>query len=290
MEAEKPVEEFVQQDEPKPPPVEPEKSPQPELVQKPKSSPAPGKRGPGRPPRPKALSPSGTPPVKPTGRPRGRPPTKPGQPLPLEDATNPTKPPQMNRASSVIKSTGQAPGLPEKMSPKRESPLPLLASNGGGESKMALATDKGDGDVSASSPQRNSTETETMDIDEIADCDIPANSLQSSDTENQAPLEEGKISAVDHTASSAPVSKVHLHQNGTSHNNNTSIAAVTEQQRREEGTEERHYWRPPVANKPLVDQIFITDVTSNKVTVTVRECATETGFFRERLEGGVGGE
>ncbi|XP_013788053.1 uncharacterized protein LOC106471971 [Limulus polyphemus] len=35
---------------------------------------------------------------------------------------------------------------------------------------------------------------------------------------------------------------------------------------------------------PLVDQIFITDVTANLVTVTVRECSTSQGFFRDRME------
>ena len=34
--------------------------------------------------------------------------------------------------------------------------------------------------------------------------------------------------------------------------------------------------------RPLLDQIFITDVTSNLVTVTVRECYTDQGFFRKR--------
>lgn len=50
-------------------------------------------------------------------------------------------------------------------------------------------------------------------------------------------------------------------------------------------SEERHLpahdsskcWR-----KPLIDQIFITDVTSNFVTVTVKECLTDKGFFRQR--------
>lgn len=34
--------------------------------------------------------------------------------------------------------------------------------------------------------------------------------------------------------------------------------------------------------KPLIDQIFITDVTTNFVTVTVKECLTDEGFFRQR--------
>ena len=34
--------------------------------------------------------------------------------------------------------------------------------------------------------------------------------------------------------------------------------------------------------KPLIDQIFITDVTANFVTVTVKECCTDKGFFKRR--------
>lgn len=39
------------------------------------------------------------------------------------------------------------------------------------------------------------------------------------------------------------------------------------------------YWR---ARNPIADQIFITDVTVNLQTVTIRECKTEKGFFKER--------
>lgn len=39
------------------------------------------------------------------------------------------------------------------------------------------------------------------------------------------------------------------------------------------------FWRK---QNSLVDQIFITDVTANLVTVTVRECRTSYGFFRDR--------
>ncbi|XP_035741854.1 polycomb group protein Pc-like [Vespa mandarinia] len=42
------------------------------------------------------------------------------------------------------------------------------------------------------------------------------------------------------------------------------------------GTE---YWH---ARNPVADQVFITDVTVNLKTVTIRECKTEKGFFRER--------
>ena len=39
------------------------------------------------------------------------------------------------------------------------------------------------------------------------------------------------------------------------------------------------YWH---RKNPLVDQIFITDVTVNLMTVTIRECKTASGFFRPR--------
>lgn len=37
-----------------------------------------------------------------------------------------------------------------------------------------------------------------------------------------------------------------------------------------------------ISRSPVADQIFITDVTVNLQTVTIRECRTEKGFFRSR--------
>lgn len=39
------------------------------------------------------------------------------------------------------------------------------------------------------------------------------------------------------------------------------------------------YW---FARNPVADQVFITDVTVNLKTVTIRECKTEKGFFKDR--------
>ena len=47
-------------------------------------------------------------------------------------------------------------------------------------------------------------------------------------------------------------------------------------------TDTRTFWRPPEEARPILDQVFITDVTANRVTVTVRESHTDTGFFRKR--------
>ncbi|CAH0555587.1 unnamed protein product [Brassicogethes aeneus] len=58
------------------------------------------------------------------------------------------------------------------------------------------------------------------------------------------------------------------------HHNNNVPAAVTSP-----GSE---YW---IARNPVADQVFITDVTVNLKTVTIRECKTEKGFFKDRDNG-----
>ncbi|XP_050578302.1 polycomb group protein Pc [Bombus affinis] len=82
----------------------------------------------------------------------------------------------------------------------------------------------------------------------------------------------------------------HSHNNSNNHNNNsnsnnsnTSSVKQTEISKSDmyvplssPGTD---YWH---ARNPVADQVFITDVTVNLKTVTIRECKTEKGFFRER--------
>ena len=48
--------------------------------------------------------------------------------------------------------------------------------------------------------------------------------------------------------------------------------------------DDRSFWKPPVKPKPVLEQVFITDVTSDRLTVTVRECNSESGFFQSRDE------
>ncbi|KAK9890889.1 hypothetical protein WA026_012231 [Henosepilachna vigintioctopunctata] len=63
--------------------------------------------------------------------------------------------------------------------------------------------------------------------------------------------------------------KVHT-MNGHNNNNvSTSDSTIP-------GSE---YW---LSRNPVADQVFITDVTVNLKTVTIRECKTEKGFFKER--------
>lgn len=46
--------------------------------------------------------------------------------------------------------------------------------------------------------------------------------------------------------------------------------------------EVKNYWCPPADVKPVIDNVFITDVTTDAVTITFRESTAEDGFFRKR--------
>lgn len=79
---------------------------------------------------------------------------------------------------------------------------------------------------------------------------------------------------------------VNNNNNNSSNNNNKNDGGTGKQQEvkselyslpiNSPGTD---YWH---ARNPVADQVFITDVTVNLKTVTIRECKTEKGFFRER--------
>lgn len=66
----------------------------------------------------------------------------------------------------------------------------------------------------------------------------------------------------------------HVLVNG--HNNNNGVMSEVTPILTSPSSE---YW---LARNPVVDQVFITDVTVNLKTVTIRECKTEKGFFKER--------
>lgn len=65
--------------------------------------------------------------------------------------------------------------------------------------------------------------------------------------------------------------------NVANNNNNNTMKAV--QVPNSPRTAPPRLWLP---TSRVTDQIFITDVTVNLETVTIRECKTERGFFRER--------
>ncbi|ELT97418.1 hypothetical protein CAPTEDRAFT_221925 [Capitella teleta] len=47
-------------------------------------------------------------------------------------------------------------------------------------------------------------------------------------------------------------------------------------------SDNRAFWKPPEDTRPLLDQVFITDVTADDLTITIRESTTDTGFFKKR--------
>lgn len=71
--------------------------------------------------------------------------------------------------------------------------------------------------------------------------------------------------------------------NNNNNNNNAPTVKQTEIPKSEIyaplSSPDTDYW---YARNPVADQVFITDVTVNLKTVTIRECKTEKGFFRER--------
>ncbi len=68
--------------------------------------------------------------------------------------------------------------------------------------------------------------------------------------------------------------------NNNNSNNNTNTTGMTAHQKTiSRSSPPPEFWKKQ--NK-LVDQIMITDVTANQMTITVRECKTFQGFFRER--------
>ena len=83
------------------------------------------------------------------------------------------------------------------------------------------------------------------------------------------------------TTPKALKSSENLFTNGVLHHSGiisvSACAPTKDQGARALGPDGCTFWR-----KPLIDQIFITDVTSNYVTVTVKECFTDKGFFRDR--------
>lgn len=48
--------------------------------------------------------------------------------------------------------------------------------------------------------------------------------------------------------------------------------------------EVKNYWTPPSNIKSVLDQVKITDVTTDDATITIREASMEDGFFKNRDE------
>ena len=83
---------------------------------------------------------------------------------------------------------------------------------------------------------------------------------------------------------------IHKHLNGTSSDTSASNSENERDRVIVEGSsgnappanDTRAFWRPPEESRPLLDRVFITDVTANDVSITIRESTTDAGFFKKR--------
>lgn len=96
----------------------------------------------------------------------------------------------------------------------------------------------------------------------------------------------GETSAVNSSTSVGDGSLVNGHLNAYNNNNNMNTGNLDEVDKPAPTlipqlltSPSSDYWH---ARNPVADQVFITDVTVNLKTVTIRECKTEKGFFRNR--------
>jgi hypothetical protein len=96
----------------------------------------------------------------------------------------------------------------------------------------------------------------------------------------------GETSAVNNSVSVTGGSLVNGHLSAYSSNSNINTGTLGEMDKPPPTlipqlltSPSSEYWH---ARNPVADQVFITDVTVNLKTVTIRECKTEKGFFRNR--------
>lgn len=95
----------------------------------------------------------------------------------------------------------------------------------------------------------------------------------------------GDLTKVVGTAPSSEVADMGQEEGLDGSNSETNQVVSNHQQAESPSTAEvRAYWKPPNESKPLLDQVLITDVTSDDVTITVRESTTDSGFFKQRGE------
>lgn len=63
--------------------------------------------------------------------------------------------------------------------------------------------------------------------------------------------------------------------------------SVADPERPEVDSLSEEFWKKQT---PAVDHVLITDVTTHRLTVTVRECDTSSGFFKDRPPGSLNGD
>lgn len=232
------------------------------------------KHPPGHVPRPRGRPPknkSGLALNKPTnsakpkrGRRRGRPPgaAKPKPPS-LKDKVNALCPEVLAAKALAAKSNGHAPPSDNQ---KRQSPaLPSEAA-----------------EVAPSSPKRrkesqDAPKEEEPKVENTTNVPkpLPQNATNGAPPPAPATNPNANTNNANSSSSSSSEGSSPPQENGPP---SASPPAKDNEANPEEDS--RAFWTPPPETKAVLDKVMITDVTSNMLTITVRESSTDTGFFK----------
>ncbi|RZC31934.1 Chromo and/or Tudor-knot domain containing protein [Asbolus verrucosus] len=182
---------------------------------------------------------------------------------------------QHSSATSANRANGRQKSEDEASSaiPSASSPAVLTATT------PRTSTDKSRSPVDATLPHSSTKEpaspkpVASRTDDKRPNADPPSSPpLKKAEVTTKQENPENGCSVGD-SSNSGDASGKQLTMNGHNNNNNVTdeLPVLTSP-----GSE---YW---LARNPVADQVFITDVTVNLKTVTIRECKTEKGFFKDR--------
>ncbi|CAG9864875.1 unnamed protein product [Phyllotreta striolata] len=169
---------------------------------------------------------------------------------PTSSSPPPAKTPKVSKQSSASPRTGERKGS------KAADEIPAAAAPiSNPATSPRTSTDKKLASVDAALPQSSVKE--------------PASPKSVTHTDDKRPDKKVDIKTENGVLNEKPVA-VNGHNNNTV-SNDTDISAFI--------SPNSDYW---LTRNPVADQVFITDVTVNLKTVTIRECKTEKGFFKDR--------
>ncbi|KAK9504714.1 hypothetical protein O3M35_010983 [Rhynocoris fuscipes] len=165
------------------------------------------------------------------------------------------------------------------------SPPPTLTTNSNSTAANSNSS------TSTNSANSNTSELASHPPPSLAAPSPAANNTTSQQNDKKHHIPVNKVS---HNSEKKKSRHHHHHHHHHQQQQQPPVQPTTQQQQQQQnGTSGRasslvthvltnpgpEYWR---TRNPLADDIVITDVTVNLSTVTIRECRTEKGFFRER--------
>ncbi|XP_065210191.1 polycomb group protein Pc-like [Planococcus citri] len=169
---------------------------------------------------------------------------------------------------------------PKKSDTEKISPI----AKGDTARTISPPSDSTTSDKTSSNTVADKHESATNDKHGIVESNKKPSSKDDSQTTTTDKVPKKKVDLVSSTATNDENNVNGVKPANNKHNNNNAFTADLNKQPpmviKTVLTNPGHeYWR---MKNPVADRIFITDVTVDLNTVTIRECATEKGFFKER--------